>query len=172
MKSIVREICQSQWTIDKKKDITWQTTSKDFGRHYYNLLRSCWEIKPTPWSGWISRTFWNVFLVYKSIVIIYLLVCNGIRFIPSQTNVRLGFCDRSLLNAGEEFRAINVRVTHFIIWYNPTMVHLPHWLYEQYISLTYSKFENVFHYADRDKTQPNILSTKKSCIMERTSHHN
>jgi len=47
----------------------------------------CWEIKLTPWSGWIHRNL----LEYISFVIccIYLLVCNGIHFIPSQTNVRL-----------------------------------------------------------------------------------
>ena len=51
----------------------------------------CWGIKPTPWSG---GSFWNISLVYKFVIsCIYSLVCNGIRFIPSQTNVRLGFCD-------------------------------------------------------------------------------
>jgi len=53
-------------------------------------LSQCWEIKPTPWSG---GSFWNVSLVYKFVCYIYSLVCNGIRLIPSQTNVRLGFCD-------------------------------------------------------------------------------
>jgi len=29
-------------------------------------LSTCWEIKLTPWSGWIfSGTFWNPYLVYK-----------------------------------------------------------------------------------------------------------
>jgi len=39
-------------------------------------------------------SFWNISLVYKFVVCyIYSLVCNGIRLIPSRTNVRLGFCD-------------------------------------------------------------------------------
>jgi len=57
---------------------------------------ACWEIKPTPWSG---GSFWNSSLVYKFVICyIHSLVCNGIRFIPSQTNVRLVFCDRALTN--------------------------------------------------------------------------
>ena len=44
-----------------------------------------------PWSG---GSFWNISLVYKFVIsYIYSLVCNGIHLIPSQTNVRLGFCD-------------------------------------------------------------------------------
>ena len=39
--------------------------------------------------------FWNVFLQYISLkfVISYSSVCNGIHFMPSQTNVQLVFCD-------------------------------------------------------------------------------
>jgi len=45
-----------------------------------------------------SGTFWNISLVYKFVIhCIYSLVCNGIRLIPSQTNVRLRFCDNELL---------------------------------------------------------------------------
>ena len=52
---------------------------------------ACWGIKLTLWSG---GSFWNISLVYKFVIsYIYLLVCNGIYLIPSQTNVRLGFCD-------------------------------------------------------------------------------
>jgi len=54
--------------------------------------RRCWGIKPTPWS---SGSFWNISLVYKFVIsYIYSLVCNGICFIPSQTNMGLGFCNR------------------------------------------------------------------------------
>ena len=39
--------------------------------------------------------FWNISLVYKFVIsYIYSLVCNGIRFILSQTNVQLGFCNK------------------------------------------------------------------------------
>jgi len=42
----------------------------------------------------VLRTFWNIFEYVRFVIsCIYSLVCNGIRFIPSQTNVRLGFCD-------------------------------------------------------------------------------
>ena len=41
------------------------------------------------------RDLVEVSLVYKFVICyIHSLVCNGIRCIPSQTNVRLGFCDR------------------------------------------------------------------------------
>jgi len=40
--------------------------------------------------------FWNISLVYKFVIhCIYLLVCNGIRLIPSQTNLRLRFHNTS-----------------------------------------------------------------------------
>jgi len=60
---------------------------------FLNLSKQiCWGIKPTPWSG---GSFWNISLVYKFVIsYIYSLVCNGIHFIPSQTNVRLGFCNK------------------------------------------------------------------------------
>ena len=46
---------------------------------------NCWGIKLISWS---SRSFWNILLVYKFVIsYIYSLVCNGICFIPSQTNV-------------------------------------------------------------------------------------
>jgi len=64
----------------------WSTASFHVVQRFY-----CWGIKPMPWSG---GSFWNISLVYKFVIsCIYSLVCNGIRFIPSQTNVRLGFCD-------------------------------------------------------------------------------
>jgi len=41
--------------------------------------------------------FWNISSAYKFVICyVYSLVCNGIHYIPSQTNVRLGFCDRYL----------------------------------------------------------------------------
>ena len=43
----------------------------------------------------VLESFWNISLVYKFVICcIYLLVCNGIHFIPSQTNMQLGFCNR------------------------------------------------------------------------------
>jgi len=54
--------------------------------------KSSWCCDPAEFSG----TFWNVSLVYKCVICyIYLLVCNRIRFIPSQTNVWLGFCNKN-----------------------------------------------------------------------------
>ena len=41
-------------------------------------------------------------ILYKFVIsYIYSLVCNGIRLIPSQTNVRLGFCDNQKLDGDD-----------------------------------------------------------------------
>ena len=79
----------SRILVDRKHPFSSYRTL--FIRQDLQSVRFCWGIKPTPWSG---GSFWNILLVYKFVIsYIYSLVCNGIRLIPSQTNVRLGFCD-------------------------------------------------------------------------------
>jgi len=74
-------------------------------RKDYQLFNELWTIfaqvgsvgkSSRQWSGWIFGNLLECFsLLYKFVICyIHSLVCNGIHFIPSQTNVRLDFCDR------------------------------------------------------------------------------
>jgi len=69
----------------------------------------------------VSGTFWNSYLVYKlDICCIYLLVCNGIYLIPSQTNLQLGFCDSfmtHIVSATNEY-------FHFFLHFSPVIQYL------------------------------------------------
>ena len=65
--------------------------------------KSSWHRDPAEFPG----RFWNISLVYKFVICcIYSLVCNRIHFIPSQTNVRLGFYDRSRIKSCK----VNIRI--------------------------------------------------------------
>ena len=64
------------------------------------------------------------FLVYKFVIsYIYSLVCNGICFIPSQTNVRLGFCDKTIVDAADGLFAHPSAALCYVIY--PTRLAVP-----------------------------------------------
>jgi len=81
------------WASFYIRTCIWNISDRDYAAYASLIHRGVGKSSQCGDLAEFLGTFWNVSLAYKS-VISYSLVCNRIHFIPSQTNLWLGFCDK------------------------------------------------------------------------------